>query len=187
MARIDDLSPHEPAAPAADPLSQICGEVALAVRRVWGRGPIKATAHTAGKNMLVVLLEDGHTSHEHSLRVAGRTEQLLEGRKALHDILAEDLTAIVAQATGRDVLTMLSATRIDPDVTAAIFILDSSAPAPRHESDSAERQQIRDSAREARGDARALGAQAAQARRKLAEIIEYTDRGRSRARPPEAR
>ena len=114
----------------ADPLAQICGELAAAFRRKWGRGPAKTSAHWAGPNMLVVLLYDGHTEQEKTLRAAGEIQQLLAGRHALQQILEDELTAIVEIASGREVLTMLSATRLDPDLSAEIFLL-SQAPTTR--------------------------------------------------------
>jgi uncharacterized protein YbcI len=116
------LSQQAPAA-ATDPLAQICQEVAGAIRRAWGRGPTNICAHRAGPNTIVVLLEDGHTDHERSLRAAGHDRQLLEGRELLQQIVEDELRAIVETATGRVVATMLGATRLDPDLSAEIFLL----------------------------------------------------------------
>jgi len=107
-----------------DLLADICGQIAGAFRRKWGRGPVKTTAHWAGPNMLVVLLENGHTEAEKTMRAAGHIQQLLEGRQLLQTSLSDELEAIVATATGRTVLTILSATRLDPDLSAEIFLLD---------------------------------------------------------------
>jgi uncharacterized protein YbcI len=106
-----------------DLLADICGQIAGAFRRKWGRGPVKTTAHWAGPNMLVVLLENGHTEAEKTMRAAGHIQQLLDGRQLLQTSLNEELEAIVAKATGRTVLTILSATRLDPDLSAEIFVL----------------------------------------------------------------
>jgi uncharacterized protein YbcI len=113
-----------PAAPSVGVLTQICGEVAAAFRRAWGRGPVKASAHWAGPDMIVLVLQNGHTDAEKALRAAGYVEQLLEGRALLQTILEHELTAIVEQATGRRVLTVLSATRLDPDLSSETFLLE---------------------------------------------------------------
>jgi uncharacterized protein YbcI len=104
-------------------LAQICGEVAAVFRRAWGRGPAKATAHWAGPNMLVVVLANGHTDAEKTMRAAGHIQELLGGRRLLQVIIEPDLKASVERILGRTVETTLSATRLDPDLSAEIFLL----------------------------------------------------------------
>lgn len=124
MADPQTPSQREATSPATrDPLADICGQIAGAFRRKWGRGPVKTTAHWAGPNMLVVLLENGHTEAEKTMRAAGHIQQLLDGRQLLQTTLDEELETIVADATGRPVMTILSATRLDPDLSAEIFVL----------------------------------------------------------------
>jgi uncharacterized protein YbcI len=98
--------------------------MAAAFRRTWGRGPIKTNAHWAGPNMLVVLLENGHNDEEKAIRAAGHIQHLLEGRQLLARILEHELSAIVEDATGRKVSTMISGTRLDPDLSAEVFVLE---------------------------------------------------------------
>jgi uncharacterized protein YbcI len=106
-----------------DQLASLCGEVAATFRRTWGRGPVKTTAHWAGPNMLVLLLENGHTDAEKAMRAAGHIQQLLGGRQLLQRIVEDELTTTVERIIGRHVQTMLSATRLDPDLSAEIFLL----------------------------------------------------------------
>jgi uncharacterized protein YbcI len=104
-------------------LPQVCGEVAAVFRRAWGRGPAKTTAHWAGPNMLVVLLVNGHTDAEKTMRATGHIQELLGGRRLVHVIIEDDLKASVERILGRTVETTLSATRLDPDLSAEIFVL----------------------------------------------------------------
>lgn len=104
-------------------LAQICGEVAAVFRRAWGRGPAKATAHWAGPNILVVLLTNGHTDAEKSMRAAGHVQEVLGGRHLLQGIIEQDLRTSAERILGRTVETILSATRLDPDLSAEIFLL----------------------------------------------------------------
>jgi uncharacterized protein YbcI len=106
-----------------DELTQVCGEVAAVFRRAWGRGPAKTTAHWAGPDMLVVLLSNGHTDAEKTLRAAGHIKELLGGRRMLQTIIEDDLKMGVERILGRAVRTTLSATRLDPDLSAEIFLL----------------------------------------------------------------
>ncbi len=106
-----------------DLLGQVCGEVAAVFRRAWGRGPIRTTAHWAGPNMLIVLLENGHTDAEKTLRAAGHIQELLGGRHLLQVLIEDELTSSVERILERPVQTLLSATRLDPDLSAEIFLL----------------------------------------------------------------
>jgi uncharacterized protein YbcI len=106
-----------------DQLTRVCGEVAAVFRRAWGRGPAKTTAHWAGPDILVVLLANGHTDAEKTLRAAGHIQELLGGRHVLQAIIEDDLKAAVEGVLGRTVNTTLSATRLDPDVSAEVFLL----------------------------------------------------------------
>ena len=117
---------------ARDPLSQVCSEVAGLFRRAWGRGPVKTCAYWCGPSAIVVLLENGHTDAEKTMRAAGHIQELLGGRQLLQVLLEDDLTAVVQRLVGRPVITMLSATRLDPDMSAEIFLLgpDASGTAP---------------------------------------------------------
>jgi uncharacterized protein YbcI len=73
--------------------------------------------------MLVVLLVNGHTKAEQTMRAAGHIEELLGGRRLLHAVIEQDLKASVGTILGRTVETTLSATRLDPDLSAEIFLL----------------------------------------------------------------
>jgi len=106
-----------------DQLARICGDVAAVFKRAWGRGPIRTTAHWAGPSILVVMLENGHTEAEKTMRAAGHIQELLGGRHLLQVLIEDDLTASVERILGTPVITMLSATRLDPDLSAEIFLL----------------------------------------------------------------
>ena len=108
-----------------DRLARVCGEVAAVFKRAWGRGPIRTTAYWAGPSMLVILLENGHTEAEKTMRAAGHIQELLGGRRLLQVLIEDDLKASVERILGVPVKTMLSATRLDPDLSAEIFVLGS--------------------------------------------------------------
>jgi uncharacterized protein YbcI len=110
-----------------DQLAQVCGEVAASFKRAWGRGPARASAYWAGPDILVVLLENGHTEAEKTMRAAGHIEEVLGGRHLLHALIEAELTESVERIVGRQVETMLSGTRIDPDLSAEIFVLSRGA------------------------------------------------------------
>jgi uncharacterized protein YbcI len=109
---------------AGDVLTQVCSEVAAAIRRAWGRGPVRTTAHWATPDILLVLLEDGHVDSEKTLRASGHDRELLGARRLLQEIVEPELQAVVERATGRPIRATLSATRLDPDVSAEIFLFE---------------------------------------------------------------
>ena len=121
------VSPQTPSYPD-DQLAQIGGEIAAVFRRAWGRGPVRTTAHWASPDMLIVLLENGHTEAEKTLRAAGHIQELLGGRHLLQMLIEDELTASVEQILGRRSQTLLSATRLDPDLSAEIFMLETVSP-----------------------------------------------------------
>jgi uncharacterized protein YbcI len=147
------------------------------VRRAWGRGPVKTSAHLAGPNVLVVLLQDGHTYQEQALHAAGHNQELIDGRRLLHEILVDDLKAIVEQALGREVATVLSATRVDPALTAEVFVLTDGNGAQSQCSRDA-RAANRDDARAGQASARELRARAAQVRSESRRFFPDEDHGR---------
>jgi uncharacterized protein YbcI len=115
--------PQKPGYPD-DSLAQVCGQIASVFRRAWGRGRVRTTAHWAGPNLLIVLLDNGHTEAEKTLRAAGHIQELLGGRHLLQVLIEEGLTSTVQQILDRRVETLLSATRLDPDLSAEIFLLE---------------------------------------------------------------
>jgi uncharacterized protein YbcI len=108
---------------ADNQLARICGEVAAVFKRTSGGGPVRTTAHWAGPNVLVVLLENGQTEAEQMMRRAGHIDKLCDRRRLLQALIENELNTTVERILSRPVETMLSATRLDPDVSAEIFLL----------------------------------------------------------------
>jgi uncharacterized protein YbcI len=106
-----------------DVLSEVCSGAAALFRSHWGRGPRKCRAHWAGPDTILVLLENGLTEAERTLAAAGRGEDVLAGRRALNALVEPQLRAIVQDATGRPVEVFLGSSRLEPDVTAEVFVL----------------------------------------------------------------
>jgi uncharacterized protein YbcI len=106
-----------------DELARVCRELASVFRRAWGRGPVRTTAHWAGPDILVVVHEDGHSDAERTLRTAGHARELLDGRRLLQAIVEEELKSTVERIVARPVRTVLSATRLNPDLSAEVFLL----------------------------------------------------------------
>ncbi|MGA2010613.1 MAG: Na-translocating system protein MpsC family protein [Solirubrobacteraceae bacterium] len=76
--------------------------------------------------MISVVLRDALTAGERSLVADGRSQLVLDVRKAFQSAMAAELVAGVQTLTDRTVIAFLSDNHIDPDVSIESFV-----PAPR--------------------------------------------------------
>jgi uncharacterized protein YbcI len=89
-----------------------------------GRGPTQAKAYWADDDALLVLFGGGYTRAEKTLWDQGRLDTAVAYRQAVLDALRDDMRAVVEEIVGRTVLAVLSDAHHDPDVMAAIFVLE---------------------------------------------------------------
>lgn len=88
-----------------------------------GRGPTRARTHF-NDNLVTVVVQDLLTKGERSLIRDGKTDLVLETRRAYQHSMRHDLSAGVEEITGRPVIAFLSANHIDPDIAIESFMLD---------------------------------------------------------------
>jgi uncharacterized protein YbcI len=88
-----------------------------------GRGPMKARAFFRD-SIVVVVLEDVLTQSERSLVASGRHDTVIRVREALLETMRADLIAAIETLTDRCVTALMSATHLEPDMAAEIFVLD---------------------------------------------------------------
>jgi uncharacterized protein YbcI len=105
-------------------LTEISSGVARLFADRLGRGPRKTRALWADGDVLVVLLDIDFTRPEEVMRDGGRVEHVVTARRVLQEMLEADLRAIVEAATARRVRTVLTSARVDPEVSAEIFVLE---------------------------------------------------------------
>jgi uncharacterized protein YbcI len=112
---------------------------AAIARDVWGRGPERCEAHWAGPDLLVVVFYGGLTPAENSLKAAGLGQEVMRSRENFRRLMEMRLGEAAAQLTGRSVSGSVGASRLDPDVTIAAFLMAPFAthPAPAPGPDSA--------------------------------------------------
>jgi uncharacterized protein YbcI len=101
----------------------ISNAVVGALREYTGRGPTKART-TIRDNVVVVMLEQTLTKGEQVLVDKGRGERVLALRREFQEALRDEASAKVAELTGRNVIAMMSANHLSPDLGAEIFVLD---------------------------------------------------------------
>jgi uncharacterized protein YbcI len=87
-----------------------------------GRGPTKARTHFS-ENLITVVVQDLLTKGERSLMRDGKSDLVLETRRAYQFTMREDFTAGIEEITGRVVIAFLSANHLDPDIAIESFML----------------------------------------------------------------
>lgn len=93
------------------------------LREYTGRGPTKSRT-TIRDNIVLVMLEQTLTKGEQSLVNKGRADKVIEIRHEFQEAMREETMAKVAELTGQQVIAMLSANHVDPDLGAEIYVLD---------------------------------------------------------------
>lgn len=93
------------------------------LREYTGRGPMKART-TIRDNVVLVMLEQTLTKGEQVLVDKGRGERVLALRREYQEAMREEGSARIAELTGRNVVAMMSANHLSPDLGAEIFVLD---------------------------------------------------------------
>lgn len=88
-----------------------------------GRGPVRIETRQSGADAVVCVLHGSMTTLERTLLEQGLVDQVRDLRRTVNDEARDELMAVVATATGRRVLTMI--TGIDPlaDIATKVFVL----------------------------------------------------------------
>jgi uncharacterized protein YbcI len=87
-----------------------------------GRGPRKSYSFHSGDTLITVML-GVLTRAEQTLVSYKEGEAVLAMRRLSQRAMAEEMKAVVARLTGRDVLAFMSDNHIDPDMAVQVFIL----------------------------------------------------------------
>jgi uncharacterized protein YbcI len=104
--------------------AEISNAVVRLLSEYTGRGPTKARTHIH-EDLITVVLRDTLTKGERSLVAAGKTEVVLDARKAYQNAMKTDLVATVEHCSGRKVAAFLSENHIEPDIAIESFVLES--------------------------------------------------------------
>jgi uncharacterized protein YbcI len=116
-----DAEPERP--PGNSIYLAISNAVVGVLREYTGRGPTRART-TIRDNVVLVMLEQALTKGEQVLVEKGRGDRVLALRREYQEAMREEGSARVAELTGRNVVAMMSANHLDPDLGAEIFVLD---------------------------------------------------------------
>ena len=117
----NEVEAERPSASSA--YTAISNAVVGVLREYTGRGPTKART-TIRDNVVLVMLEQTLTKGEQVLVDKGRGDRVLMLRREYQEAMREEGSARVAELTGRNVVAMMSANHLSPDLGAEIFVLD---------------------------------------------------------------
>jgi uncharacterized protein YbcI len=88
-----------------------------------GRGPTRART-TVGDDVIVCVMGATLTKGEKTLADAGKSEIVLEGRRAFQEAFRTDAIAAVQDISHRRVMAFMSNNHIDPDLAVEVFVLE---------------------------------------------------------------
>ena len=94
-----------------------------AMKKYYGKGPVKAKSYLMD-DLLFVVMRGGVTTAEETMVKAGQEDAVREFRQRFENEMAERLTALVEQLTGRKVINYQSQILFDPDMLIEIFVFD---------------------------------------------------------------
>ena len=90
-----------------------------------GRGPVKAQTYVH-KDSVLVLMYEGHTTSEETLREGGEAEAVASQRVKLSEAIRTKLTAVIESELSREVVGYMSSSQQAPSLISYVFVLDSS-------------------------------------------------------------
>ncbi len=100
----------------------ISNAVVSTISEFTGRGPTKVRTTLSG-DWVFVTLEDSLTKGERKLAEIGREDSVTRTRHDYQVAMARDLSSLIAELTGREVLAFMSANHVDPDYAVEAFAL----------------------------------------------------------------
>lgn len=113
-----------------DLLSKISTEMVRAQKGYFGKGPTKAKSYMLD-DFLIIVMRGGLTVAEETMLEAEREDLVRSFRQEFENEMAERLTGMIEDLTGRKVVTYQSQILFDPDIVFEIFVFDE--PAEREE------------------------------------------------------
>ena len=112
----------------------ISAEIVALYATVYGHDRTTATTYI-NDNVVLCVLENILSEHEHTLIDAGSSGVVIDARVAFQTETEDEFTEAVERLTGRRVVAFMSANQTTPGVAAELFFLDATPSAPRRPSE----------------------------------------------------
>jgi uncharacterized protein YbcI len=93
------------------------------LHRYTGRGPTEART-TLGDDIIVCVMGATLTKGEQTLAQAGKSDVVLQTRRAFQEAFQADAIAAVQEISHRRVAAFMSTNHIDPDLAVEVFVLE---------------------------------------------------------------
>jgi uncharacterized protein YbcI len=110
-------------------LQELTNAVVRLYKERFGRGPTKARSDYAGRDTLLVTVEDSLTPAERHMVALGENQRVREIRMFFQHASEAEFVEAVEQITGRTVRAFVSGTDTGRDVSSEVFYLEPLAPA----------------------------------------------------------
>jgi uncharacterized protein YbcI len=116
---------HEVDAPPGRSVQVVLSnEMVRLYKDLFGRGPTKARANFAGRDILIVTLEETLTPAERSMAAMGEHQRLRDVRLFFQHARERDFRDAVERITGRKVRGFVSGMDTHEDIAAELFYLE---------------------------------------------------------------
>jgi uncharacterized protein YbcI len=120
---------HSDTRPGGEVLLRLSTEMVKLQKEYWGKGPESAKAYVMD-DILLIAMRGGLTVAEKTMLKADRPDSVRATRQEFQNLMADRLTGMVEDVTGRKVLTYQSQVLFDPNLVVELFVFDKNAPAP---------------------------------------------------------
>lgn len=105
-----------------DVLTAISDGLVALLKEFYGRGPTQAKSYYQD-DLVVCVLRGGFSRVEQTLLEGGRGAVVIQQRLEFQELMRERFEAVIAEATGRQVIGFMSGNQQDPDMMCEVFIL----------------------------------------------------------------
>jgi uncharacterized protein YbcI len=109
--------------PPESVLLHLSNEMVRIYKMQLGRGPTKARSAFAGRNTIVMTLEDSFTPVERRLIALGEHQRVRDTRLFFQDAERGAFCAAVERITGREVRGFVSGVDVEHDISTEVFYL----------------------------------------------------------------
>ena len=108
---------------SGDQLAAVTNGIVALFRKHYGRGPTMAKSYALDDRFIVCVLSETMTTVERTLANNGSGDLVRRLRLSFQEAMADAFMTVVAEATGRSVLTYHSQLTLDPDMGFEFFLL----------------------------------------------------------------
>jgi len=112
-----------------DLLAAISREMVHAMKKYYGKGPVKAKSYLMD-DFLLVIMREGQLVAEDTMVEAGRENTVRQFRQEFQNEMAERLVGTIEQLTGRNVVAYQSQVLFNPHIVCELFFFDDDLPDP---------------------------------------------------------